>query len=150
MSVQINNIGIFKPYNVEPIYCSLFDVMFYDFNLKNNCYSIEKNIMKFNLNFDGKELSPYNSIKNMIDNSETISYLEIVHYDKFGSKIYSNFLKNFRFVKILNFLDFDWNKSNEIKNLRVIFKYEKIYTITSSSEYEKFNRKIKLEKINYL
>ena len=150
MAAPMTTIGAFNTHNFNPIHYSLFSVMFEEFNLKDNCYSIEKNIIKFNLNFDGKELIPYNIIKRMIDNSEMISYLEIAHYDKYGDNVYSNFLKNFRFVKIMNFLDFDWSKADEIKNLRVIFKYEKIYTITSRAEYEKFNRKIKLEKINDL
>ena len=139
-----------KPYSYDPVNKSAAEVLFNDVELNNNCFAIEKNIMKFNINCNEKEIIPYDIIKNMIDNKEVIKYLEIKHFNKFGDSLYSVFLKNFRFVKILNFLDFDWNEINNIKDMSVVFKYEKIYTIMSSEEYEKFNRKIKLEKINDL
>jgi len=138
----------YSNYYQDAVQQSAVEVLFDNLKMSNNCRSIEKNIMTFNFNVFETEIIPYDIIKKMISNNEIIKYLEIRYFSKNGSRIYSTFLNNFRFVKILNFLDFDWSKSNDIKDLKVIFKYDGIYTAASDMEYNKFIRRIKIENIN--
>jgi hypothetical protein len=88
--------------------------------------------MFFNLNIDSKtqNLIPYEVISKIINSNTIIKYLEIEHLNKFGVKSYSFFLKNFRFIKMINLLDFDFRYNNEIKDLKVTFEYDKEILIT--------------------
>ena len=135
-------------HDVEPIYLTLFEVRFNNTFLTDNCSSIKNDIMIFNLYTVNDELQPFKIINNMINNNTIINYLEIINSKKDGTIKYCSFLKNFSFVEILGFLDFDWdswdNNDLKIKNLRVKFKYDKIDVVTSKN-YNNFLRKIKLE-----
>jgi len=104
--------------------------------------------MIFNLYTVNDELQPFQIINNMINNNTIINYLEIINSKKDGTIKYCSFLKNFSFVEILGFLDFDWDSwdksDSKIKDLRVKFKYDKMDVVTSKN-YNNFLRKIKLE-----
>lgn len=140
-----NNMSIKASYT--PVYDNNFVVNFDNEILSDNCFSIEKNIIKFNLFITKNELVPYHIIKEYIENKTLIKYLEISYYNKYGSIEFSFFLKNFLFVEILNLIDFNWENFDSIKKLFVSFRYDKEYVVMYK-DYNKFIRKIKLENIN--
>ena len=134
-------------YKYDVIYNSLFLINFENELLSDNCISIDGDKMTFNLFIHNDELVPYHIIKNFIKNKKIIKYLEVFYYDKQGTIEFVIFLKNFKFIKIIDLLDFNLEKYDEIKKLSTIFKYDDEYVIMMK-DYDKFIRKIKLENIN--
>lgn len=132
-------------YVEDPIYINQYEVNFDNKYLMESCYSIEDDIMKFNLNLnENLELQPFEYINNMINNNINIKYLEIKNHSRTGDVLYCVFLKNFSFIKT-DILNFDWSEI-DIKHLKVKFKYDDIKVVTAKN-YNNFIRKVKLENI---
>jgi hypothetical protein len=129
----------------NPIYKNLCVVKFKDEYMKECCYSIEKDVMKFHVNsFDNCEIKPLDKIQKMIKDGTKMD-LDVEQYDKEGSIIYHVVLEDFYFVKFKNFLNFDWNTTN-LQSINVKFKYKKM-TYLNVNQYKSYMRKLKLQKI---
>jgi len=93
------------------------------------------------------KIKPFVDIQQLIESGKKQNlYIEI--FDKSGDIISNVIIEDLILIKIKNFLDFDWNKSNEIVYLKVKHKYKKFKIFDNSTELKIYQRKLKIQKIN--
>lgn len=120
--------------DLDPIYKSLAEAEFYDTDpisiLTEQLYKIEGNKMYFHLNItEDKEIIPLKKIVELMDSNVKLM-VNVYFHDKEGEVLYKVDLYGFRFIKLLNVLDYDWNENNEIKDLVVEFTYDSEFVST--------------------
>lgn len=117
---------------IEPIYKALAEAEFYEDNKLNpiplfteQIYKIEDNKIHFNLNWDSKdkEIIPLNRIVELIKNETPLS-VTVSFHDREGLIMYKTKMEKFKFTKILNDLDFDYNQ-RDFKDLVVEYTYDR-------------------------
>lgn len=123
--------------SIEPVYVKLTEADFFLIKekrnltlLKEQLTKIEGNRMTFNLNWDckNKTIYPLGIINSIMVNKSPL-LVSISFHDVKGIVMYVSRLEGFKFTKIINDLDYDWENLYGIKNLIVEFDYkEKIIT----------------------
>lgn len=117
---------------IEPVYKSLAEAEFFEDNKLNpiplfteQIYKIQGNKMHFNLNWDikDKEIIPLKRILELVNNKTPLTVIVSFH-DKEGLIMYKTKMENFKFTKILNDLDFEYNEQ-ELKDLVVEYECER-------------------------
>jgi len=128
----------------EPIYNNLVDIDFGENVLNENCFKIKGNIAHIHNNYDNiRKKSTSQIIESLINTN--LPKVIFNYHDKNGEVLEQIIVCNFKFIKIINKLDFNWNE-NTLKKLKVQFEYDK--TFHSEKEYNSYIRKEKLNKIN--
>jgi len=137
-------IPFFPNSSTDPIYNSLVDIDFGEDFLNENCFKITDNIAHIHNNYDNIRKK---TTSETIESLTNINLPKVIfnYHDKNGKILEQIIVHNFKFVKIINKLDFDWTK-NTPKELKIQFKYDK--TFHSEKKYNTYIRKKKLNKIN--
>lgn len=119
-------------WHIEPVYKKLAEAEFYEDNklspiplFTEQLYKIEGNKMHFNLNWNikDKEIIPLNKIVELIKNKTHLT-VNIAFHDREGMIMYKTKMDNFKFTKILNDSNFDYNQG-DFKDLIVEYEYER-------------------------
>lgn len=127
----------------QPIFLNLNDIKFNDIYLDSSIFMIENNKMYFNVNiYDGK-VEPLETILKMIKLKSVIN-IEMINMDKNGTIIYKIIINNFKFLKINNLLNFDYNKQ-DIMKLDVTYTFDDIEYINLTDKL--LYRSMKINKI---
>ena len=77
-----------------------------------------------------------------LQSKEKIGVVELKHHDRTGEVIFITVIENFKFDRILNLLDYDWNES-DVKKIKVEFSYDKAIFF-DSNQYKSYKRKLKI------
>jgi hypothetical protein len=114
--------------NDDIIYANLVEVEFINKKtstdipiLTKQLYKIEGNKMYFNFNY--YKLNPLKDIADLMSDKTSLT-VNVLFHDKEGMVIYKVELKEFKFVDVLNIMDYDRHKHFEIKELIVEFDYK--------------------------
>lgn len=134
--------------NIEPVYnlCEV-DLGTQEFSeIEHSITKVERNSIYFNMNIDyNGSIEVLDFVRQSLKSKEVFDIGEFKFLNKDGCIIYRIVIENFRFTKIVNLLDFDYN-SNNVKELQVKFKYD-TYELVYEKDYNKYIRRLKLESI---
>lgn len=126
------------PNSCEPIFSNLCEIDFGIPILTEYCYKVEKNIAHFYLNdHDGNF-----PIMDYVQSDESLGVVEFKYHNKVNEVISITVVENFRFVRILDLLDYDWSVS-DCKKIQVEFVYDKA-TFFDKAQYKAYLRKLKI------
>lgn len=137
-------------FSFEPIYNSLFEIDFcdYDLNIKfgDYYYKISDKYIFFNLNEIEKEIIPLYTILDIIEKRKTLN-ISISILNKNNDVISFVYFQDVNFIKINKLIDFDFHE-NEIIKIKVRYKYIKMKLFKDLKTLNNYKRKQKIEKIN--
>lgn len=115
---------------IEPVYKNLAEAEFFEESKLNpiplftdQIFKIEEDRMHFNLNWDTreKEVIPLNKIVELVKNETPLTVIVSFH-DREGLVMYKTKMDKFKFTKIVNDLDFEYNQP-DLKDLIVEYTY---------------------------
>lgn len=131
----------------EPICSNLCEIIFGDgFEYESElCYKIKNDILYFYLNYDSSTGKVH--VMDFIQSKDKIDIVEIKYHDMEGEVIFIVIIENFYFKEIINLFDFDWNKTSDIKKVKVRFGYDNARFYDNRS-YKQYIRKLKLDNID--
>lgn len=130
---------------IENIHNNLFDIDFESFKelkeidyeiLKENFKKIDKNFIKFDLQEINKKVQPLELILSLISN-KSIGTLVINLHNKDSIILGKLIFKDFIFLKIEDFIDFDFDNSDKNKELKIYYSYKQlVYVSSDETVYE--------------
>jgi len=110
--------------DIEPIFNQFKRVDFGNSILNKYLVSIKSDTMSFSVNINNGIIEPFDIVINMINEGRIID-VHITNHDVSVKNIYLMILKNFKFTKFNNLLDFNYGKS-DIFDINVSFTFDEI------------------------
>lgn len=134
--------------NMEVIRSDRFIIYFENNILNDSALRIFQKIITFNVNVENNKILIFDEVNNIIKNKNKLNAI-ISCFDTHGELLIILFLVNVNFLKIKNFINFEYGGSgNTIIDLSVKYKYEEIKTFSNFEQLKKYQRKQKLEFLN--